>query len=165
MRPDKYVVQLNENERHDLQRLVSTGQAPARKIRRAQILLKSDAGWTDKAICEAVEVSGQTVHDVRKGYVQEGVKKTLERKSGRPAGSQAKALDGVAEAHLIALTCSEPPQGHSRWTLRLLADRMVALEYVEAVSHETVRNALKKTNSSLGANKPGASRRGTVQRS
>jgi transposase len=165
MRPDKYIVQLSKDERHDLQHLVSTGKSAARMIRRAQILMKADAGWTDQDICEALEVCGQTVHDVRKQYVQEGMKKTLERKSGRPASSQVKALDGVAEAHLVALTCSEPPEGHTRWTLRLLADRMVALEYVEKVSYETVRHVLKKTNSSLGANKPGASRRGTVRHS
>ena len=75
------------------------------------------------------------------------VSKTIQRTSGRPAGSQPKTVDGVAEAHLVALTCSEPPEGHGRWTLRLLATRMVALEYSEAVSHETVRSVLKKTNS------------------
>jgi transposase len=127
--------------------------------------LKADAGWKDEAIVEALGVSEQTVHTVRKQCVQDGVTKTLERKSGRPASSQVKALDGVAEAHLIALACSEPPEGRSRWTLRLLADRMVTLEYVEAVSYETVRQVLKKTNSNPGANKPGVSRLGTTQRS
>ena len=169
MHPHKYIVQLSDEERNGLQRIVSTGTSPARMIRRAQILLKSDAGWTDEAIVEALGVSEQTVHTVRKQCVQDGVKKTLERKSGRPAGSQVKALDGVAEAHLIALACSEPPEGHPCWTLRLLAGRMVALEYVEAVSHETVRNVLKKTNSSLGANTSastsGASRPSTTRRS
>jgi transposase len=165
MHPHKYNVQLSKTERQDLQRIVSTGKAPARKIRRAQILLKADAGWRDEAIAEALGVSEQTVHTVRKQCVQDGVTKTLERKSGRPTGSQVKALDGVAEAHLIALACSEPPEGRSRWTLRLLADRMVTLEYVEAVSYETVRQVLKKTNSNPGANKPGVSRLGTTQRS
>jgi hypothetical protein len=134
-------------------------------IRRAHILLKADAGWTDDAIGEALEVSRQTVHDVRKQCVQEGVSKTIQRTSGRTTGSVAKALDGVAEAHLVALTCSEPPAGHSRWTLRLLARRMVTLEYAEAVSHETVRNVLKKTNSSLGSSRRGAFRPSTMPRS
>lgn len=165
MHPHKYNVQLSNEERQDLQRIVRTGKSPARKIRRAQILLKADAGWRDEAIVEALGVSEQTVHTVRKQCVQDGVTKTLERKSGRSAGSQVKALDGVAEAHLIALACSEPPEGRSRWTLRLLADRMVTLEYVEAVSYETVRQVLKKTNSNPGANKPGVSRPGTTPRS
>jgi hypothetical protein len=93
------------------------------------------------------------------------VSKTIQRTSGRTAGSQSKALDGVAEAHLVALTCSEPPDGQARWTLRLLANRMVALEYVEAVSHETVRTTLKKTNSSLGSNRHGASDPSKTRRS
>jgi len=87
---------------------------------------------------------------VRKQAASEGVATCLNRRAGRKAGRVAKALDGVAEAHLIALTCSEPPTGHERWTLRLLADRMVHLEYVTAVSHETVRQVLKKTNSNRG---------------
>ncbi len=144
-RTSKYKVTLSDDERAELKQLVSTGESSARMIRRAHILLKSDAGWTDEAISEALEVSRQTVHDVRKQCVQEGVSKTIQRTSGRKAGG-VKALDGVAEAHLVALTCSEPPEGHRRWTLRLLADRMVALEYVSAVSHETVRRTLKKTN-------------------
>lgn len=150
MRPDKHVVKLSDSERNELKQLVSTGQTSARMIRRAHILLKADAGWTDEAICEAVAVSRQTVYDVRQQCVHEGVSQTIRRTSGRKVGGVAKTLDGVAEAHLVALTCSEPPQGHGRWTLRLLATRMVALEYVEAVSHETVRHMLKKTNLNPG---------------
>jgi hypothetical protein len=164
MGPDKHVVRLSNDERDELKRLVSTGESPARMIRRAQILLKADIGWTDEAISAALEVSRQTVHDVRVQCVREGMSKTIRRKSGRTAGSVPKALDGVAEAHLVALTCSEPPEGHRRWTLRLLANRMVALERVEAVSHETVRGVLKKTNSSPGLSRPGASRLSTTQR-
>jgi hypothetical protein len=144
MRPDKHIVKLSDTERDELKRIVSTGDASARMIRRAHILLKADAGWRDDAISTAMEVSRQTVHDVRKQCVQEGVSKTIQRTSGRTAGSQSKALDGVAEAHLVALTCSEPPEGYERWSMRLLANRMVVLEYVEAISHETVRGALKK---------------------
>ncbi len=165
MRPDKHVVKLSDQERNELKQLVSTGEWSARMIRRAQILLKADAGWTDEMICSAVAVSRQTVHDVRKQWVEEGVSQTIRRTSGRKAGGVSKALDGVAEAHLVALTCSEPPVGHGRWTLRLLATRMVALEHVEAVSHETVRNVLKKTNLNPGANRHGAFRPGTTRRS
>ncbi len=165
MRPDKHIVRLSDNERNELKQIVSTGESSARMIRRAHILLKAEAGWTDEAICAALEVSRQTVHDVRKQCVQDGVSQTIRRTSGRTAGSQAKALDGVAEAHLVALMCSAPPEGHCRWTLRLLANRMVSLEYVEAVSHETVRSVLKKTNSNPGSSRRGASRPSTMQRS
>jgi transposase len=164
MHPRKYIVQLSDEERKDLQRIVSIGKSPARMIRRAQILLKADAGWRDEAIVDALGMSEQTVHTVRKQCVQEGASKTIQRTSGRPAGSQVKTLDGVAEAHLIALACSEPPEGRSRWTLRLLADRMVDLEYVDAISYETVRSALKKTNSNPGASKSGASHPNTMRR-
>jgi transposase len=164
MRPNKHVVRLSDTERNELKQIVSTGESSARMIRRAHILLKSDAGWTDEAICAALEVSRQTVYDVRKQGVQDGVSQTVQRTSGRKAGSQSKALDGVAEAHLVALTCSAPPEGHGRWTLRLLATRMVALEYVEAVSHETVRSVLKKTNLNPGASRHGASLPSTMRR-
>ena len=156
---------MSTDERRELTQMVSTGQSSARLIRRAQILLKCDAGWTDEAISAALEVSPQTVHTVRKQCVQEGVDKTIHRRPGRTAGSVTKALDGVAEAHLVALTCSEPLEGHERWTLRLLAARMMALEHVAAVSHETVRTTLKKTNSSLGSSRRGASHPSTMRRS
>ena len=146
----KIELHLSVDERQELSRRVSSGNHPARLIRRAQILLRSSDGWTDEAIGAAIGVSRQTVHEVRKQAVTEGVEACLQRRSGRRPGQQTKALDGVAEAHLVALTCSEPPAGHERWTLRLLAERMVALEYVTAVSHETVRQALKKMNSNRG---------------
>lgn len=144
---DKYEVILNDEERSELERLVSSGSAPAKKIRRAQILLMSADGWSDSTIGEALSVSRQTIHVIRKQSKQQGTEATLTRKPGR---KPTRRLDGVGEAHLVALTCSEPPAGHERWTLRLLANRMVALAYVPAVSHETVRQTLKKTNSSLG---------------
>src|SRR5512140_3710072 len=122
----KYEVKLNAEERRELGRMVSSGRGNARAIRRAQILLKSDAGWSDAWIAEAFAVGTGTVHDVRRQYVEEGVAGVLARKSGyRPA----PVLDGAAEAHLVALTCSEPPMGRERWTLRLLAGRMVELGY------------------------------------
>lgn len=146
----KFEIHLSDDERNELVKLVSSGNRSARTMRRAQILLRSADGWSDEAIGAALGVSRQTIHVVRKQAVQAGVNHTLNRKAGRKAGQVAKALDGVAEAHLVALTCSEPPAGHDRWSLRLLAERMVALEYVTAVSHETVRQVLKKTNSSRG---------------
>lgn len=146
----KIAIHLSDDEQQELTRIVTSGNHSARLIRRAQILLKSSDGWTDEAIGAAFGVSRQTVHTVRKQATSDGVAACLNRKSGRKAGQVAKALDGVAEAHLVALTCSEPPAGHDRWTLRLLADRLVQLEYVTAVSHETVRQVLKKTNSSRG---------------
>lgn len=143
----KYIVQLTEQEREELTRLVSRGQASARMIRRAQMLLRSDEGNSDDAIAAMLGVKSMAIHNVRKQYVEEGVERTLQRKPGyRPAA----VLDGEAEAHLIALACSEPPSGYTHWTLRLLAGRMVELRYVPAVSHETVRQTLKKTNLNRG---------------
>jgi transposase len=146
----KLVIHLSDDERQELTRIVSSGTHSARLIRRAQILLRSSDGWSDDAISAALSVSRQTVYTVRQQAFSDGVAASLNRKAGRQAGQVAKALDGVAEAHWVALTCSEPPVGHERWTLRLLAERMVQLEYVTAVSHETVRQALKKTNSNRG---------------
>ncbi len=146
----KLEIHLSDDERQELTRMVSSGTHSARLIRRAQILLCSSDGWSDEAISAALRVSRQTVSTVRKQAFRDGVAASLNRKAGRKAGQVAKALAGVTEAHWVALTCSEPPVGHERWTLRLLAERMVQLEYVTAVSHETVRQALKKTNSNRG---------------
>jgi len=146
----KLEIHLSDDERQELTRIVRSGNHSARLIRRAQILLKSSDGWTDEAIGAAFGVSRQTVYTVRQQAGSKGVAASLTRKAGRKAGQVAKALDGVAEAHLLALTCSKPPAGHERWTLRLLAERLVQLEYVTAVSHETVRQVLKKTRSNRG---------------
>ena len=159
----KLEIHLSDDERQELTRIVRSGNHSARLIRRAQILLQSSAGWTDDGIGAAVGVSRQTVYTVRKQALSEGVAASLNRKAGRKAGQVAKALDGVAEAHLVALTCSEPPAGHERWTLRLLAERMVQLEYVTAVSHETVRQVLKKTHSNPGSSRCGVSRPSTTR--
>ena len=146
----KLEIHLSDDERQELTRIVSSGNHSARVIRRAQVLLRSSEGWIDEAIGAALGISRQTVYTVRKQAVSDGVAASLNRKAGRKAGQVAKALDGVAEAHLVALTCSEPPVGHERWSLRLLAERLVQLEYVTAVSHETVRQVLKKTSSNRG---------------
>ncbi len=148
----KFVVCLNQEERETLERLVKTGNAPARKQTRAWILLKSDAAedapnWSYEQVCQAYNVSQVTVYQVRKAYVEHGLEKAINRK--KPEREYEHCLDGEAEAHLIALACSEAPEGQERWTLRLLQDRMIKLEYVEDVSHETIRTTHKKTNLSL----------------
>jgi transposase len=146
---NKYPIQLSDDERQELTNLIRNGKRPARQICRAQIVLKTADGWTAEAISAALGISQQTVFTVRRQAATEGIDRTLQRTGGRKAGQVVKALDGVAEAHLIALTCSEPPEGRERWTLRLLAERMVSLNYVTAVSHETVRQVLKKRNQAV----------------
>jgi len=141
----KYVVDLTEEERKALERLVRSGKESARKIRCAQALLKADAGWTDKRISEAFGMSINTAQRLRQRFVEEGLDLALGARSRKPKPYRRK-LDGEKEARLIALACSEPPEGQARWTLRMLADKMVQLCYVDSVSHETVRQALKKTN-------------------
>ena len=136
-----------------LEEMTRTGTAAARKIAHARILLKADAaaggpGWPDEQIAAALDVSASTVRRLRLLFVEEGLALAL---NPRPAQRvYPTTLDGAGEAHLIALTCSAAPEGRTRWSLRLLADRCVALGYVEAVSHETVRQTLKKTNCGPG---------------
>jgi transposase len=149
----KYPVMLSETEREELKRLIAAGTAPARKLTHARILLKADQspegpGWVDEEkVAEAVEVSQPTVSRVRKQYVQEGLEAALNRRP--PNRHYHRKLDGEQEARLIALACSEPPEGQARWSLRLLADKLVELEIVEEeVSYQTVRRTLKKTPSS-----------------
>ncbi len=149
----RYVVTLTEGQREALQRLVAAGTAPARKLTHARILLKADQGpsgpgWVDAAIVEAMEVSQPTVSRVRKQFVEEGLEATLNRRA--PRRVYTRKLDGEQEAHLIALTCGAPPAGHLRWSMRLLATKLVELEVVGAISYQTVRRTLKKTNSSRG---------------
>jgi transposase len=148
-----YIVTLTPEERQMLQEMLSRGKAAARKLMHARILLKADVaaggpGWNDAAIVEALEVGRATVERVRKEFVEEGLQAALERR--KPRRQYRRKLDGDGEAHLVALACQKPPEGRSRWTLRLLADRMVQLEYVDEISYQTVRRTLKKTNSSLG---------------
>jgi len=148
-----YVVTLTDAERWSLRTLVSAGKGPARKLTHARILLKADASaggpnWTDAAISEGVDVGTATVERVRQRFVEEGLDAALVPR--KPDRVYERKLDGDGEAHLIALACSESPEGRSRWTLELLADRMVALGHVESLSYQTVRRVLKKTRSSLG---------------
>jgi transposase len=145
----KYVVRLTDEERRYLEKLVRQGRAHARKLLYARILLKANAtglAWTDARISEAFEVSVATVARERQRYCEEGLEIALMPK--KPGLPRRRILDGRAEAHLIALSCSDPPEGRERWSMRLLADRMLELGHVEAVSYETVRRTLKKTNSS-----------------
>ena len=149
----KYVVTLTEEEREMLKAMLCRGKAPARKLMHARILLKANIapggpGWNDVAIAEGLDVGRATVERVRKQFVEDGFEAALERRKTRR--QYLRKLDGDGEAHLIALACSEAPEGRSRWTLRLLADQMVALEYVEEISYQTVRQTLKKTRLSLG---------------
>jgi transposase len=149
----KYIVTLTDEERRMLQEMLRRGKAAARKLTHARILLKADAAdggpdWNDAAIAEGLEVGRATVERVRKEFVEEGLEAALERR--KPRRVYRRKLDGDGEAHLVALACQKPPEGRSRWTLQLLADRMVELKYVEEISYQTVRRTLKKTNSSLG---------------
>jgi transposase len=145
----RYVVRLSKEERERLEALVRRGRAHARELLYARILLKADAAeegpaWTDERIADALETSVATVSRQRRRFCEEGLEVALmPRKPGRP---RRRVLDGRAEAHLVALACSGPPEGRGSWTLRLLADRMVELGHVEGVSHETVRRTLKKTS-------------------
>jgi Homeodomain-like domain len=149
----QYVVRLSEEERASLLTMIGRGAAPARAQTHARILLKANRGeagpeWTDGAISTALEVDPTTVARVRKLYVTDGLEAALHRKA--PDRVYRRKLDGEHEARLVAVACSEPPTGHKRWTLRLLADTLVELEVVETVSYETVRQTLKQTFSSPG---------------
>jgi transposase len=144
-------VTLAADERGQLRALLARGKAAVRKLKHAQILLKADEaddgpGWDDERIAEALEVGTATVERVRRRFVEEGLASALSPYRGGKR-IYTRKLDGEQEAHLIALACSTPPETHGRWTLRLLAQRMVELRYVDAVSYETVRQTLKKTRS------------------
>lgn len=149
----KYIVTLTADERAELQAMIAAGKRAARTLAHARILLKADVrdeepAWEDAAISAAVEVSTATVQRVRQLFVEEGLRAALHPRTRRR--TRLPLVDGVAEAHLVTLACSTPPEGVGRWTLRLLAEQMVELAYVEHVSHETVRQVLKKTKCGRG---------------
>ncbi len=155
----RYVVRLTEDERGHLEGLLRRGKAHTRKLLYARILLKADAAaesgpaWADERIAEAFGTSVATVARERRRFSEEGLEVALmPKKPGRP---RRRVLDGRAEAHLVALACSEPPEGRGSWTLRLLADRMVEVGHAEGVSYETVRRTLKKTPSSPTSSRSG----------
>src|SRR6516164_7076558 len=147
----KYKVTLTDEERQQLHELISAGKAAAKKLAHARILLKADAppdgpAWPDARIAEAAEVSVATVERIRQRFVEQGLEAALARKKQeRP--SRERKLDGAAEAHLIALACSQPPDGRDCWTMQLLADKLIELQVVDSVCDETVRRTLKKTRS------------------
>lgn len=145
----KYIVRLTEEERQQCEEVVRNLKGTSQKVRRAQILLKADAngpGWTDQQIADAFGCRRQTVEKIRQRFVERGFEETLEgRKRSSPPAN--KILDGEVEAKIIALRLGPPPKGYAHWTLRLLAQQVVALEIVDSISYETVRRALKKTAS------------------
>jgi transposase len=148
----KYIVRLTQNERDILDGLVTTGKRAARTLTHARILLKADCGpdgpaWTDQAISAALDVSIPTIERVRRTLVLDGFEAALQRK---PAPPRSRKLDGRQEAHLIAIACSPVPEGHKRWTLKLLAKQLVELEDLDGLAPETVRQILKKTSSNHG---------------
>ena len=138
----KYIVQLENKERAQLLDMTSKGAIGARKMKRAQILLKADEGWKDETIIQALNTSRSTVERTRKRFVAGGLDNALNED---PRPGQRTKLDGHAEAHLVALTCSDAPGGRDHWPLRLLADKLVELGVVTSISHETVRQTMKKT--------------------
>jgi DNA-binding transcriptional LysR family regulator len=144
----RYIVRLSSEERDQLEALLAKGKAAARQLTRARILLKADGSdrgpaWPDEEISRALDVGTITVHRVRRDFVEGGLDGALVR---RPVPRRPRRLDGEQEAHLIALACGRPPAGRRRWTLRLLADKMVELGHIDRVSHETIRRTLKKTS-------------------
>ena len=159
----KYVVKLSEAERIQLQGVINKGKSSAKRLLKARILLKADAGehgegWSDGRIVEALDTNMSMVTRVRQQFVEEGLEAALSRKQ-RAAPAIAPIFDGEKEARLTALACSAPPEGHARWTLRLLEDKVVELGIVERASDNTIGRVLKKTRSSLTAKSNGSSRR------
>jgi transposase len=149
----KYIVTLTAEERAELEQFSTTGRRAADQITRARILLKADSNqpggsWIDEEIASALDVSATTVERTRRRFIELGLQASLKRQPG--GGRKGRCLNGEQEAHLVALVCSAAPVGRARWSVRLLAETMVQLSYVESVSHETVRQTLKKTSFSLG---------------
>jgi transposase len=151
----KYIVDLTTDERADLESRLRSGEMGVRKVKRIQILLKADKGWTDECIAEALDVGLSTVERTRRKFVVRGLEGAITNR--RPRRKYTRKLDGRGEAHLIALVCGPAPEGYARWSLRLLADELVKIEGVEleSISHEAVRQALKKMNLSLGERNDG----------
>jgi transposase len=148
----KYIVTLTDDERAQLLALTKRGTVSARRLTRAHLLLQADAGLSDEAIAQALHVGTATVERIRKRFVEEGLEAALAERP-RPGGQ--RKLEGKQEAFLIALACSTPPEGRTCWTMQLLAEKLVELRVIEAISDETVRRTLKKTSSSRGRRRPG----------
>jgi transposase len=154
----RYIVELTDEERNQLKEIVSKNKASRATIVNSYILLRSDVacGWLYDEIAQAYDVSTKKVEFVRKRFVEEGLDAALSRKP--VTNVHLRKITGEEEAHLIALCCSQAPEGHERWTLRMLADKMVELDIVDSVSHETIRQTLKKTNLNPGKRKNGVFR-------
>jgi transposase len=155
---DKFLVRLAADQRTQLEQMIAAGRHAAAALVHARILLKADTGasgpgWADGAIADALECGPSTVARVRKRFARDGFDAAVHRK--KPTGRQYRKLDGAQEAKLVAVACSAPPEGKGRWTLQMLADRLVELQVVNAVSDETVRRALKKPFSSRGSGSSG----------
>lgn len=149
----KYIVSLTASERNLLEQLTKKGKSAAYKMNHARILLKADINhkegeWTDGQISESLNIAHATIERVRQRFVEEGMESALSRREQKKR--RQKIIDGEKEAYLIAIACSETPVGKSNWTLKMLADKMIELNYVEQVSTETIRQTLKKTNLNLG---------------
>ena len=150
----KYKVELTQSERFALIETSGRGKPLARTVKRALALLKADEGLLDREAAEAVSISAATVARVRRRFVEEGLEAAI---NDRPRSGRERKLSGRQEAHLVAIACSNAPEGHVNWTLHLLADKVVAMEFAGSISLETVRQILKKTNSSRGRKRNGAS--------
>ncbi len=137
----KYIVELTQAEREPLETLTSKGECKARKLKRAMVLLSADEGDTDREISEQVRVHEVTVEGIRKRFVEEGLEAALNEK---PRPGKARKLDGRQEAHLLALCCTQPPEGRKVWTMQLLADKLVEMKVVDSISDETVRRTIKR---------------------
>ena len=153
---EKFGVRLTPEQRNQLEHLVRAGKSSARVTTRARILLKTDDGWSAPQVAEALDVVEGTVYRIKRRFAEAGLEGVLQ---DRPQAHRYRKLDDRGEAHLIALACSPAPEGHDHWTLRLLAGKVVELGLAPALSHETVRQRLKKTSSSRGRSRNGASQR------
>ena len=147
-KPEKYIVKLTDGQRNELFSLLNKGEHSSRVIKRVNILLQSDSGKTAPQIAEDLKTSQQTVYNIRKRLTNGGLESSLYEK---PRQGGKRRLDARQEAHIIATACSAPPGCRSRWTIRLLTDRIVELGIVDEISRETVRRTLKKTSLSLGS--------------
>jgi transposase len=159
----RYAVDLTDTERVELREIISKNKAKRSTIINAYVLLKADrsCGWTNEAIASAYEVSTKKVEQLKKRFVEEGLEAALYRKA--VTNAHRRKITGDEEAHLIALYCSQAPAGQERWTLRLLAEKMVELDIIASVSHETIRRTLKKMNLNRGKRKNGVSRQNKMR--
>ncbi len=151
---ERYIVTLEADERERLDELIAKGRHAAQTVVSALILLNCDMSGqrerrrSSEGLAEVLQISARKIDRVKRRFVEDGLDAVLDRKPSQRV--YERIVDGDVEAHLIALSCSDPPEGHARWSLRLLADKAVELQYVQAISHETIRRTLKKTNSSPG---------------